>query len=49
MAMVTAQKGIAKVILEDVSRKLDQHGLEMRSFDSVASATTWALSGLSER
>jgi hypothetical protein len=49
MAMVTAQKGIAKVILEDVSRKLDQHGLEMRSFDSVAAATTWALTGLEDR
>jgi len=49
MAMVTAKTGLAKVILEDVGRKFDQHGLEMRSFDSVAAATTWALSGLSER
>ena len=49
MAVVTAGTGMAKVIMEDVSRHVDHHGLEMRTFDSVTAATTWALSGLSER
>ena len=49
MAMVTAESGLSKVIIEDTSKKFDQRGLEMRSFKSVAAATTWALSGLSER
>ena len=49
MAMVTAESGLSKVIIEDTSRKFDQRGLEMRSFKSVAAATTWALSGLPKR
>lgn len=49
MAMVTAESGLGKVIIEDVSKKFDHRGLEMRSFKSVAAATTWALSGLPER
>ena len=49
MAMVTAETGLGKAIAENVVAEIDNHGLSMRRFDSVAAATTWALSGLSER
>ncbi|HEX7264241.1 MAG TPA: hypothetical protein VF383_08700 [Candidatus Dormibacteraeota bacterium] len=46
MAMVTASQGLGKVIIEDVAKEIDNHGLAMRKFDSVAAATVWARSGL---
>ena len=46
MAMVTAEEGLGKVIIEDVAKEIDNHGLAMRKFDSVAAATVWAQSGL---
>jgi hypothetical protein len=49
MAMVTAETGLGKAIAENVVAEIDNHGLSMRRFDSVAAATTWALTGLSER
>jgi hypothetical protein len=49
MAMVTASAGLGKVIIEEVVRDVDAHGLSMRKFESVATATTWALAGLVER
>jgi hypothetical protein len=48
MAMVTAEAGLGKVIVEQVVKAVDQHGISMRKFDSVAAATTWALTGLGE-
>lgn len=47
MAMVTAGQGLGKAIIEDVAKEIDNHGLSMRSFNSVAAATVWAQSGLS--
>jgi hypothetical protein len=47
MAMVTAEEGLGKAIIEDVTREINNHGLAMRKFDSVAAATVWAQSGLS--
>ena len=44
--MVTAEKGLGKVIIEDVAKEIDNHGLSMRKFDSVAAAMVWAQSGL---
>jgi hypothetical protein len=49
MAMVTAEAGLGKVIIEEVVHDVDTHGLSMRKFGSVAAATTWAISGLAER
>jgi hypothetical protein len=46
MAMVTAAAGLAKTIFTDVAHQIDNHGLSMRTFDSVAAATVWAQSGL---
>jgi hypothetical protein len=46
MAMVTASQGLGKVIIEEVAKEIDNHGLAMRKFDSVAAATVWAQSGL---
>jgi hypothetical protein len=46
MAMVTAQAGLGKAIVEQVVKDIDQHGIAMRKFDSVATATMWALTGL---
>jgi hypothetical protein len=46
MAMVTADTGLGKVVIEDIVKEIDNHGLAMRKFDSVAAATTWAVSGL---
>jgi hypothetical protein len=48
MAMVTAPAGIASAIAQDVAHQIDQHGLSMRTFESVAAATVWAQTGLSE-
>jgi hypothetical protein len=31
---------------DDAATAMDSHGLSMRTFNSVASATTWALTGL---
>ena len=49
MAMVTAETGLSKDIIERVAKQFDNHGLSMRKFSSVAAATTWALTGLGER
>jgi hypothetical protein len=49
MAMVTAEAGLGKLIIENVVKEIDNHGLSMRKFDSVAAATNWALTGLAER
>jgi hypothetical protein len=46
MAVVTAPTGISKMAYEDAAHAMDSHGLSMRTFDSVADATTWALTGL---
>lgn len=46
MAMVTAEAGLSKAIIEDAVKAIDKHGLSMRKFDSVAAATVWAQSGL---
>ena len=46
MAMVTAEAGLARTIFTDVAHQIDKHGLSMRTFDSVATATVWAQSGL---
>src|SRR4029077_6616081 len=46
MAMVTADEGLGKAIIEDVAKEIDNHGLAMRKFNSVAAATVWAQSGL---
>jgi hypothetical protein len=48
MAMVTAEAGLGKVIIEHVAHEIDNHGLSMRTFDSVAAATVWAQTGLAE-
>lgn len=49
MAIVTADTGLGKAQLEQFAKEIDNHGLAMRKFSSVAAATTWALTGLSER
>lgn len=46
MAMVTPEKGLGKSIVEAVVKDIDQHGIAMAKFDSVATATMWALTGL---
>jgi hypothetical protein len=46
MAMVTAEAGLGKAIIEEAVKEIDNHGLSMRKFDSVAAATVWAQSGL---
>ena len=46
MAMVTAEEGLSKAIIEEVAKEIDNHGLSMRKFNSVAAATVWAQSGL---
>jgi hypothetical protein len=46
MAIVTASAGFAKMAYDDAATAMDSRGLSMRTFDSVASATTWALTGL---
>ena len=46
MAMVTAEAGLGKLIVEEVVHDVDAHGLAMRKFNSVSEATTWALTGL---
>jgi hypothetical protein len=46
MAIVTASAGLGKMAYDDAATAMDSHGLSMRTFDSVAAATTWALTGL---
>jgi len=46
MAMVTAEAGLNKAIIEDAVKQIDNHGLSMRRFESVSAATVWAQSGL---
>jgi hypothetical protein len=47
MAIVTASAGLGKMAYDDAATAMDSHGLSMRTFNSVATATTWALTGLS--
>jgi hypothetical protein len=47
MAIVTPSAGLGKMAYDDAATAMDSHGLSMRTFDSVAIATTWALTGLS--
>jgi hypothetical protein len=49
MAMVTADAGLGKILIEQITEQIDSHGLSMRKFSSVTAATTWTLSGLAER
>lgn len=49
MAMVTADAGLGKAIVEQVVKEIDQHGIAMRKFNSVAAATMWALTGLTHK
>jgi len=42
----TADHGLGKAIIEDVAREIDNHGLSMRKFSSVAAATVWAQGGV---
>jgi hypothetical protein len=49
MAMVTAEQGLGKAIIEDVANEIDNHGLSMRRFNSIAAATVWAQSGWAAR
>ena len=46
MAVVVASTGLSKMAYEDAAHAMDSHGLSMRTFDSVETATTWALTGL---
>jgi len=46
MAIVTAATGLGKMAYDDAATAMDSHGLSMRTFNSVAAATTWALTGL---
>jgi hypothetical protein len=46
MAIVTASAGLSKMAYDDAASAMDSHGLSMRTFDSVATAMTWALTGL---
>jgi hypothetical protein len=47
MAIVTASAGLGKMAYDDAATAMDSHGLSMRTFNSVATATTWTLTGLS--
>ena len=46
MAIVTASAGMGKMAYDDAATAMDSHGLSMRTFGSVDTATTWALTGL---
>jgi hypothetical protein len=48
MAIVVAPTGLAKQSFESAATQINAHGLLMRTFDSVTSATVWAQSGLAE-
>ena len=48
MAVVTAAAGLAKVEYDDAANDMDSHGLAMRTVGSVAAATVWAQSGLTQ-
>ena len=40
-ALVTAPSGLGKITVEEVVERVDNRGLLMRSFDSVAAARFW--------
>jgi hypothetical protein len=42
MAMVTAEAGLSKVIIEEAVKEIDNHGLSLPKLDSVAAATVWS-------
>jgi hypothetical protein len=46
MAVVTAPTGLSKMAYDDAAHEMNSGGLSMRTFESVAEATTWALTGL---
>lgn len=46
MAIVTAPTGLSKMAYDDAAHEMNSGGLSMRTFESVAEATTWALTGL---
>lgn len=48
MAIVTAAAGLVKSAYDDAATEMNSHGLLMRTFHSVETATVWAQSGLSE-
>jgi len=41
IAFVTAPAGLGKLTIEDVSGLVGEHGLQSRTFDSVAAARRW--------
>jgi hypothetical protein len=41
LAFVTADTGLGKLTIEDVVQLVDHHGLESRTFSSVAAARHW--------
>lgn len=41
IAFVTAATGLGKLTIEDVSVLVDEHGLQSRTFDSMAAARQW--------
>jgi hypothetical protein len=49
MAIVTAPSGLIKMAFDDAAIAMVSRGLSIRTFGSVAAATTWALTGLRER
>jgi hypothetical protein len=46
LAVVTAPTGLSKMAYDDAANDMDSNTLSMRTFESVADATTWALTGL---
>jgi len=45
LAFVTAATGLGKLNVEDVAGLVDQHGLQSRTFDSMAAARQWVSEG----
>lgn len=48
MATVTATSGMGKLQREQFFQQANVKGLDVRKFESVEAATTWALTGLAE-
>jgi hypothetical protein len=45
LAFVTAATGLGKLTVEDVVGLVDEHGLQSRTFDSMAAARQWVSEG----
>ena len=45
LAFVTAATGLGKLTVEDVAGLVDEHGLQSRTFDSMAAARRWVSEG----